>query len=263
MVACFLNNVFCCYLPAHTSHGLQPLDNGPFNALKAAYRRELGFLASLTDSAPVDKVNFIRAYSAAREGGLTRKNILAGWRVTGNWPISRARALRHPEIQEDDPEKAVTPEPLDAEPDPESTPTTSRQVKDIAKNRSPTTRRLISKVAKGFQALETELATKAIRITALEEELARLTRSKKRRAIPNPNRRFMEIGEALAAGEPIPNFKKGPQGQKRAQIEEEVVVVEDVVVVGGADMQSADDEEEEAPQIRTRSGRAIKRPRYD
>jgi len=34
MATCFLNNVYCCYLPAHCSHGLQPLDNGPFNALK-------------------------------------------------------------------------------------------------------------------------------------------------------------------------------------------------------------------------------------
>jgi hypothetical protein len=43
-------------LPAHCSHGLQPLDNGVFNASKAAYRKELQKLTSLTDSAPVDKV---------------------------------------------------------------------------------------------------------------------------------------------------------------------------------------------------------------
>ncbi|KAM4067703.1 DDE superfamily endonuclease [Hirsutella rhossiliensis] len=61
MATCFLNNIYCCYLPSHCSHGLQPLDNGVFNAIKAAYRKELDRLASLTDSAPVDKVNFIRA----------------------------------------------------------------------------------------------------------------------------------------------------------------------------------------------------------
>ncbi|KAM4067768.1 hypothetical protein HRG_009841 [Hirsutella rhossiliensis] len=37
----------------------------------------------LTDSAPMDKVNFIRAYAKAREVGMTKKNILSGWRVTG------------------------------------------------------------------------------------------------------------------------------------------------------------------------------------
>ncbi|KAJ0134692.1 putative transcriptional regulatory protein C3C7.04 [Fusarium oxysporum f. sp. albedinis] len=39
MATCFLNNAYCCYLPAHSSHGLQPLDNGVFNASKAAGKK--------------------------------------------------------------------------------------------------------------------------------------------------------------------------------------------------------------------------------
>jgi hypothetical protein len=34
--------------------------------------------------------------------------------------------------------------------------------------------------------------------------VARLKRGKKRKAIPNPNRRFVALSEALAAGEIIP-----------------------------------------------------------
>jgi len=60
------------------------LDNSVFNALKAAYRKELEKLASLTNSTPVDKVNFIHAYAKACKIGMTSKNILSGWRVTGN-----------------------------------------------------------------------------------------------------------------------------------------------------------------------------------
>src|SRR4051812_53534 len=101
MTLCFLNNVYLCFLPAYTSHGLQPLDNGVFNAVKAVYRRKLGKLASLTDSAPIDKINFMRCYKVAREEGFTAKNIKSAFRTTGNWPISRAKALRHPEIQEE------------------------------------------------------------------------------------------------------------------------------------------------------------------
>ena len=111
MATCFLNNIYCCYLPAHCSYGLQPLDNGIFNAVKTAYQRELENLASLTDSTPVDKINFIRAYSKARKARMSLKNILAGWRVTGNWPISRSKALRHPEIQADK-VKASSPRPI-------------------------------------------------------------------------------------------------------------------------------------------------------
>jgi hypothetical protein len=46
------------FLPAHCSHGQQPLDNAIFNVIKGAYWKEPQKLASLTDSAPVDKVNF-------------------------------------------------------------------------------------------------------------------------------------------------------------------------------------------------------------
>ncbi|KAF6513152.1 hypothetical protein HZS61_007410 [Fusarium oxysporum f. sp. conglutinans] len=128
-------------LDGHGSHAT-PLDNGVFNALKAAYRRELERFASLTDSAPMDKVNFIRAYAKARRVGMTKKNILSGWRVTGNWPISRSKALRHPEIQQDRPNSGprVTPEPrpyLGSD----DTPQTSRQIRDLGLNKTPKTRR--------------------------------------------------------------------------------------------------------------------------
>src|SRR5580700_4263727 len=138
MATCFLNNVYCCYLPAHCSHGLQPLDNRVFNTIKVAYRKELDKLASLTDSARVDKVNFIRAYTKAREIGMTKKNVLSGWRVTGNWPISRAKALRHPEIQED---RDSSPEPPSPYLGSDDTPKTSRQICDLGKNKTPATRR--------------------------------------------------------------------------------------------------------------------------
>ncbi len=72
MTIAFENNVNFCFLSAHTSHGLQPLDNGPYNALKAAYRKHMQMLASLTDAAPVDKVNFIRCYAKAREDALPK-----------------------------------------------------------------------------------------------------------------------------------------------------------------------------------------------
>ncbi|OBS17237.1 hypothetical protein FPOA_12264 [Fusarium poae] len=199
MATCFMNNVYCCYLPAHCSHGLQPLDNGVFNALKAAYRRELERFASLTDSAPMDKVNFIRAYAKARRVGMTKKNILSGWRVTGNWPISRAKALRHPEIQQDRPNGSprVTPEPrpyLGSD----DTPQTSRQIRDLGLNKTPKTRRRYNVIAKGFEAHQQTVAAHTQRIASLEEELARLKRGKKRKAVPNPNKRFMTLGETLA-----------------------------------------------------------------
>ncbi|KAJ0128034.1 hypothetical protein HZ326_28864 [Fusarium oxysporum f. sp. albedinis] len=128
-----------------------------------------------------------------------------GWRVTGNWPISRAKALRHPEIQQDRPNGSprVTPEPrpyLGSD----DTPQTSRQIRDLGLNKTPKTWRRYSVIAKGFEAQQQTVAAHTLRIASLEEELARLKRGKKRKAVPNPNKRFMALGETLAGKESIP-----------------------------------------------------------
>jgi hypothetical protein len=153
MATCFLNNVYCCYLPAHCSHGLHPLDNGVFNDSKAAYRQELEKFASLTNSTPIVKVNFIRAYAKARRVGMTKKNILSGWRVTGNWTISRAKALRHPEIQQDRPNSSLKVT-LELRPyfDLDNILQTSRQIRDLRLNKTPKTWRRCNVRAKGFEA---------------------------------------------------------------------------------------------------------------
>jgi hypothetical protein len=254
MAMCFLNNVYCCYLPAHCSHGLQPLDNGVFNASKAAYRKELQKLAALTDSAPVDKVNFIKAYAKAREVGMTKKNILSGWRVTGNWPISRRKALMHPEIQPD--KKETTPASdghRDGQVDSDNTPKTSRHIRDLRKNKSPSTRRRYSVILKGFEAQESKIASLSSRVASLEEEVGRLSRGKKRKAIPNPNRKFMTLAEALVAGDTISELN---------QAAEETEAVEEVIEVGGVEEdEGSNSEAEELPVARTRAGRAVKRLR--
>jgi len=227
---------------------------GIFNASKAAYRKELQKLASLTDSAPVDKVNFIKAYAKARELGMTKRNILSGWRVTGNWPISRRKALIHPEIQPDKKETTPASEGLrDEQLDSDNTPKTSRHIRDLGKNKSPSTRRRYSVISKGFEAQESKIASLSTRIASLEEEVGRLSRGKKRRAIPNPNKKFMTLVEALVTGETIPEL---------IQANEETGAVEDVIEVGGMqEDESLNSEAKELLIVRTRSGREVKRPR--
>ncbi|SCO78505.1 related to transposase [Fusarium oxysporum] len=238
---------------SHGSH-VSPLDNGVFNISKAAYRKELQKLASLTDSAPVDKVNFIKAYAKAREVGMTKQNILSGWRVTGNWPISRRKALIHPEIQPD--KKEATPRSdghRDGQVDSDNTPKTSRHIRDMGKNKSPSTRRRYSVISKGFEAQESKIASLSTRIASLEEEVSWLSRGKKRKAIPNPNKRFMTLVEALVTGETI---SKANEAIKEAD------AVKDVIKVGGMEeVKSSNSEEEELGMVRTHAGREVKIPR--
>lgn len=250
MSICFFNNVYCCFLPAHTSHGLQPLDNGPYNALKYAYRELLSLLQSLNDSAPVDKINFIRTYAQARTQAFSKKTIESGFRTTGNWPVNRIKALSHPEIQAD---KEKTPEPIVADgehSDDDFTPTTSRQIRDMGKGRSPHTRSRFNKAAKAYDNQGTEIAFKDRHIEELKAQIERL-QPKKRRAIPNPNRRFQDLAEILGTDQNTPIATP-----EQPQEEEEEVTI-------------SGEEEEDDPQevvirepVRTRSGRQSKRPAY-
>lgn len=196
MATCFVNNVYLCFLPAHTSHGLQPLDNGVFNASKTAYRKELAKLARLTDSTPVDKINFIRCYAKARKEGMSKKNIQAGRRATGKWPINRTRALTHPEVQED---RKTTPEIELLSSDP-MTPSTSRQLHRLQKPDANSLKRTFRKISRAFERKEAELVLKDQKILALEGTLDRM-RPKKNKKIPNPNKRFMSISDILGSRE--------------------------------------------------------------
>jgi hypothetical protein len=177
--------------------------------------------------------------------------------VTGNWPISRRKALVHPEIQPD--KKETTPVSdghRDGQLDSDNTPKTSRHIRDLGKNKSPLTRRWYSVISKGFEAQESKIASLSARITSLEEEVGRLSRGKKRKAIPNPNKKFMTLAANLVAGEAISN---------PIQSTEEAEAVEDVIEVGGVvEDESSNSEAEELPVTRTRAGHAVKRPReYD
>ena len=184
----------------------------------------------------MDKVNFIRAYAKAREVGMTKKNILSGWRVTGNWPVSRRKALIYPEIQPD--KKETTPAsdgPSDGQRDSDNTPKTSRHIRDLGKNKSPSTRRRYSIISKGFEAQESKIASLSARVASLEEEVGRLSRGKKRRAIPNPNRKFIILAEALAASDTI---SRSNEAIKEAEAIKEVIEVGGVEEDKGLDLEA-------------------------
>ncbi|RYC79432.1 hypothetical protein BFJ63_vAg17685 [Fusarium oxysporum f. sp. narcissi] len=96
----------------------------------------------------------------------------------------------------------------------------------MAKHRSRPTRQKYSKTAKGLEALQMKVAVQNERITGLEEQMAQLRRGKKRKAVPNPNRRFMALAETLAAGEALPDSKKA---EIEVDVDEEV---ESMIEVG-------------------------------
>ncbi len=72
---CYQHNVYLLFLPAHTSHVVQPLDLGCFSSLKTAYRRQLADWVALTDSTRVGKAQFLDFYQKP-EKARSRRRIL-------------------------------------------------------------------------------------------------------------------------------------------------------------------------------------------
>ncbi|KAI0997010.1 hypothetical protein K3495_g11173 [Podosphaera aphanis] len=88
------HKIHLLFLPAHSSHILQPLDLAPFSILKSKYRKQISDLSALNDAAPVKKERFIKFYHEAREEGLSDKIIRAGWKATGLVPFNPERVLQ-------------------------------------------------------------------------------------------------------------------------------------------------------------------------
>ena len=103
-----------------------------------------------------------------------------------------------------------------------------------------------------------KVAVQNARITGLEEQMAQVRRGKKRKAVPNPNRRFMAVAEALTAGEVL-------LGSKEVEIEVDVDEKDESVIEVGV---RSEDESDDFRVVtkhcqRTRSGREVKKPRRE
>ena len=94
MIICYLNNVYLLFLPAYTSHVLQPLDLGCFSSLKAAYWRQIREFNTLTDETKIGKAKFLEFYFKACQIGLNKTNIQSRWRATGLYPKNVNKPLR-------------------------------------------------------------------------------------------------------------------------------------------------------------------------
>ncbi|KAL2888927.1 hypothetical protein HOO65_030428 [Ceratocystis lukuohia] len=114
------------------------------------------------------------------------------------------------------------------------TPKSSRHIRDLGLDKTPKTRRRYNVIAKGFEAQRQTLTGHAMRIAGLEEQLARPKRGKK--ALPNPNKRFMTLFKALAAR----NDTFQNEGEKK------------LVVVNGSSLEESGSESETASVIEVR-----------
>ena len=98
MWECKQNNIQLCFLPAHTSHILQPLDLSCFGPEKRYYRAEIRKMATLNDAAQVQKLHFIQCYQKARAEGLSERNIRSSWKAAGLVPWNPQKVLESSQV---------------------------------------------------------------------------------------------------------------------------------------------------------------------
>jgi hypothetical protein len=109
-------------------------------------------------------------------------------------------------------------------------------------------RRKFRRIWLPFDSKKAELTVSQQRIRELEAQVERLT-SKKRRAVPNPNEKFMQIEEILSK-------KPRAEDARNREIEVQEQVGDEIDVVLDKEIEDNDEVDDDIPaEIRTRSGR--------
>ncbi|TIC89448.1 Tripeptidyl-peptidase SED1 [Colletotrichum higginsianum] len=223
MWLCYINNIHLLFLPPHTSHVLQPLDQSVFSPVKAAYRKELGYLSQWNDSTIVGKRNFIGCYQKARTAGMTMQNIRSGWKWTGLWPVSMAKPLMSSLLLPTTPKPSASSDQVSkgqsggkegkeaegwASASSAVVWSTPRKMKDLAgqlklftelENDAFTQRLLFRKVKKGFSEQAYELATAQHKLELLQAQVTNTAARKRRTVQIDPNTKFANIEDIQKA----------------------------------------------------------------
>lgn len=220
---CYINDVYLLYLPAHSSHVLQPLDMSFFSPLKTAYRQGLQDLVLLRGPVPFNKRDFLKAYNRARRVAGTSRIIRAGWVATGLWPINVEKPLSNSLVfkadqaaqnkadsqqqQQDDTTRLSSAHSQAART--VQTPHRSQEVHKLLGTRvgqlqqlyraDPVARVTFSKIAKSLDDKAIRIAEFQQKIQALEAEVEKLRPKKRKRVKVDLNERFAGIAGIIKA----------------------------------------------------------------
>lgn len=171
------------FLPPHTTHITQPLDVACFSPLKTRYKDELALLSAFRDGAQVKKLRFATIYKQARDTAFNERNIRAGFKATGIYPLSLAALLSSRYVTLN---AATTPssglsdhaDSTDSMP----TPSTKRQINKIAKKMvkgktvESNFKRLVEKLGKSVDIMSANLAIHKEQLAAQQQILDEHTR---------------------------------------------------------------------------------------
>ena len=207
---CLQNRVHPLYLPAHASHKLQPLDVGPFSPLSAAYGRTVQEHFS-NGYGTLNRATFTKLYLGVRDGAMTERNIRAGWKRTGIWPLNKQKLLEDPDIRNFG---RTTPEyqPLPIQEGPNrlfSTPKKHEEFQELQRKIeakvTPRTRRAVRKLTHAamqeYTANQTlRIEVRGLRKRTIDEEVSKRSRRLRKERV----QRSWDLEQVQAAREGRP-----------------------------------------------------------
>ena len=207
MWLCKQYNIQMVFLPAHSSHVLQPLDLSVFSSLKTAYRTEVTKLAYIDEAAPIQKQRFLSFYETARTKAFTKSNIRSGWKAAGICPWNPQKALQSSQLSnlpKTPPEQAPKTN-LNFE-DVFQTPTNQRHIQTIVqsldkdRNLTRNCRAAFTKAGKSIGRLISQSAQQEAVIQHQELVINELKNAKSRKRVRiDPNLRFADVESIRAS----------------------------------------------------------------
>ena len=210
MWECKQNNVELLFLPAHSSHVLQPLDLGTFSPLKSRYRKEIVDLACLDDAAPVKQRRFVQCYQKARAETFNSRLLRSGWVAAGLYPWNPSKGLNSSQIHvTTNPSYPAIPPPPPATPKrprsdshrnpnmifptPKHPRDVCRSIQQLGSNLNREQRTVLQKASKAIGKLAAEQALTKASNRQLRAQLEELQAKRKRKVAVDPNSQFTNI----------------------------------------------------------------------
>ena len=156
--------------------------------VKSSYRNQIRDLASYSDAAPVKKEYFVQFYHAARDEGLTKQVIRAGWRAAGICPfnielvVGSLQIQQRPSTPEHQQQPQLSIDPLYATPQKAQDIYRAQQQLRRLEGVTHSTQRVLRKAGKALSAANTRAA-------ALKEENQQLLHKVEAIRPPMPRKR--------------------------------------------------------------------------
>jgi 4-hydroxybenzoate polyprenyltransferase len=220
MWTCFENNIQLLFLPAHSSHVLQPLDMSVFSVLKRAYRRELGNIPRITDGTVVGRRIMLQCYHKARAEALDPDICTSGWSASGLWPVNKKKPLSNPLLLENNNKASISKQAVARQEEQDLAHAqidfldgfgvwkTPRKVEELTIQLAKininseglrTRRMLFRKIGKAYNHMEFDLAAMRRENEALKAEIENKRGNKRKKVELSPNSKFASIADIRRA----------------------------------------------------------------